>query len=409
MLNNVSKLLICLLAVFTFVSCTPIGEPETPVESFSVPETTVITTTTPTTTTAATTTIPAPLNKRIKFLAVGDNLIHTYIYYDAAERATALGFDGSYDFTGMYDGIRSLVGDADIAYINQETPLAGEDFGYSGYPQFNTPREMGTNLVDMGFDIINIANNHMLDMRDDGLVATIDYWDSQDVLQIGGYVDEEDYDTVRYYEYDGVTIAFLSYTYGTNGIPLQNKYELVIPLHEDEAIKRHLTEARANADFVFVSMHWGWEDTFTPNDEQKHFAALCNEYGADVIIGTHPHVLQPIEKLVHENGNETTVIYSLGNLLSTQSYYRNMVGGLVTFDIVMTDEKKAIENLLLTPTMTYYNSRHRELSLYLLEDFPRDMVSTHGAQVNKYFTYDTLAEMVTDVIPEEYLNFKPSE
>jgi poly-gamma-glutamate synthesis protein (capsule biosynthesis protein) len=340
---------------------------------------------------------------------VGDNLIHTYIYYDAAERATALGFDGSYDFTGMYDGIRELVGDADIAYINQETPLAGEDFGYSGYPQFNTPREMGTNLVDMGFDVINIANNHMLDMRDDGLVSTIDYWDSQDVLQIGGYVNQEDYDTVRYYEYDGVTIAFLSYTYGTNGIPLQNKYELVIPLHEDEAIKRHLTEARANADFVFVSMHWGWEDTFTPNDEQKHFAELCNEYGADVIIGTHPHVLQPIEKLTHENGNETMVIYSLGNLLSTQSYYRNMVGGLVTFDIVMTDDKKAIENLLLTPTMTYYNSRHRELSLYLLEDFPRDMVSTHGAQVNKYFTYDTLVDMVEDVIPEEYLKFEYDE
>jgi poly-gamma-glutamate synthesis protein (capsule biosynthesis protein) len=408
MLNSFKKLLICLL-VFTLVSCTPIGEAEPPVTSFTVPETTASTTNAPTTTTAVTTTTPAPLNKRIEFLAVGDNLIHTYIYYDAAERATALGNDGGYDFTGMYDGIRPLVGNADIAYINQETPLAGEDFGYSGYPQFNTPREMGTNLVDMGFDIINIANNHMLDMRDNGLAATIDYWDTQDVLQIGGYVNQEDYDTIRYYEYDGVTIAFLSYTYGTNGIPLQNKYELVIPLPDDETIKRHLTEAKANADFVFVSMHWGWEDTFTPNDEQKHLAALCNEYGADVIIGTHPHVLQPIEVLTNDEGKETLVIYSLGNLLSTQSYYRNMVGGLVTFDIVMTDDKKAIENVKLTPTMTYYNSRHRELSLYLLEDFPRDMVSTHGAQVNKYFTYDTLVEMVEDVIPDEYLNFNSQE
>jgi poly-gamma-glutamate synthesis protein (capsule biosynthesis protein) len=389
------------------LSCTPIGEADPP-ETVMLTEN-ITTTAPPVTTTIATTTTAPPLNKRIEFLAVGDNLIHTYIFYDAGERAEAMGNTGGYDFSGMYDGIRSLVTDADIAYINQETPLAGEEFGYSGYPQFNTPREMGTNLVDAGFDIINIANNHMLDMRDDGLKATIEYWDTQDVLQIGGYVDEADYDTVRYYEYDGVTIAFLSYTYGTNGIPLQGKYELVIPLPDDETIKRHLTEARANADFVFVSMHWGFEDTFEPNEDQKHYAALCNEYGADVIIGTHPHVLQPIEVLTNEAGHETLVIYSLGNLLSTQNYYRNMVGGLVTFDIVMTDDKKAIENVKLSPTMNYYNSRHRELSLYLLEDFPRELIEKHGAQVNSYFTYDTLAEMVRNVIPEEYLNFQPGE
>ncbi|MDR0986969.1 MAG: CapA family protein [Ruminococcus sp.] len=407
MSSKLSLLLICLLLLF--VGCTPIGEAEPPATVMLTESTTAATTAPPVTTTVATTTTVPPLNKRLEFLAVGDNLIHTYIFYDAGERAEAMGNSGAYDFSGMYDGIRPLVKAADIAYINQETPLAGEEYGYSGYPQFNTPREMGTNLVEMGFDIINIANNHMLDMRDSGLVATIDYWDTQDVLQIGGYRDQQDYDTIRYYEYDGVTIAFLSYTYGTNGIPLQGKYDLVIPLPDDETIKRHLTEARENADFVFVSFHWGWEDTFDPNDDQKHYAALCNEYGADVIIGTHPHVLQPIEVLTNEGGHETLVIYSLGNLLSTQNYYRNMVGGLVTFDIVMTDDLKAIENVKLTPTMTYYNSRHRELSLYLLEDFPRDMVSTHGAQVNKYFTYETLADMVIDVIPEEYLNFSPAE
>jgi poly-gamma-glutamate synthesis protein (capsule biosynthesis protein) len=345
------------------------------------------------------------MDKRFSFLAVGDNLIHTYIFYDAAERATALGNDGAYDFDNMYDGIRDLVESADIAYINQETPLAGAEFGYSGYPQFNTPREMGTTLVETGFDIINIANNHMLDMRDDGLKATIEYWDTQDVLQIGGYINQEDYDTIRYYDYDGIRIAFLSYTYGTNGLPLQDKYELVIPLPDDETIIRHLTEARENADFVFVSMHWGWEDTFDPNADQKHYAALCNEYGADVIIGTHPHVLQPVEWLTAENGNKTLVVYSLGNLLSTQSYYRNMVGGLLTFDIVAKEDERYVENVKITPTMTYYNSRHRELSLYLLRDFPEELVASHGAQVNKYFTYDTLTQMVEDVIPEEFLEY----
>jgi poly-gamma-glutamate synthesis protein (capsule biosynthesis protein) len=179
----------------------------------------------------------------------------------------------------------------------------------------------------------------------------------------------------------------------------------VIPLPDDETIKRHLTEARANADFVFVSMHWGWEDTFDPNNDQKHFAALCNEYGADVIIGTHPHVLQPVEWLTAENGNKTLVVYSLGNLLSTQSYYRNMVGGLLTFDIVAKDDARYVENVKITPTMTYYNAQHRELSLYLLRDFPKDKVATHGAQSNKYFTYETLTEMVEDVIPAEFLEY----
>jgi poly-gamma-glutamate synthesis protein (capsule biosynthesis protein) len=401
-----------ILLLMLFVGCAPIGAPleTTTAVTETLPETVIITaaetTTTPPPTETTTTATTAPPEKRLSFLAAGDNLIHTYIYYDAAERATALGNDGSYDFNNMYDGIRDLVESADISYINQETPLAGSEYGYSGYPQFNTPREMGTTLVDMGFDIINIANNHMLDMRDDGLRDTIEYWDTwedENILQIGGYVNDLDYETIRYVSADGVRIAFLSYTYGTNGIPLQGKHDLVIPLPDDETIKRHLEKARKNADFVFVSMHWGWEDTFEPNADQKHYAALCNEYGADVIIGTHPHVLQPVEWLTNNEGHKTLVVYSLGNLLSTQSYYRNMVGGLLTFDIVSSAEEKYVTDVKLTPTFTYYNNNHRELGVYLLEDFPPDKIPSHGAQVNKYFTYDTLTQMVEDVVPGEFL------
>ena len=141
--------------------------------------------------------------------------------------------------------------------------MGGAELGYSGYPQFNSPQDLGLDLIDIGFDVVNIANNHMCDKGTAGLAGTIDFWNSQDILMIGGYTDADDYDDIRVLEYNGVKIAFLSYTYGTNGISLPSSSELIIPYINDDDIIRQCELASERADFVIASVHWGNENQTT--------------------------------------------------------------------------------------------------------------------------------------------------
>jgi poly-gamma-glutamate synthesis protein (capsule biosynthesis protein) len=395
-------------------SCTAIGPSETAAplsETAGTAQTEAQTTAPPETTAATTTTEYAPpLPTVISFIAAGDNLIHDNIYKEAGEIGNAANREGEYIFTPMYDPVAEMIKTADIAFINQETPLAGEEFGYSGYPQFNSPQSLGTNLEEIGFDIVNIANNHMLDRRAKGLTATMDFLDSTGLFQIGGYRNRADFDTPRIYEREGVKIALLSFTYGTNGINLDTGSELFIPQYSDgyspdEELLREATEAaEAAADFTIVSMHWGWEGTYEINYEQKEAAQILCNAGADVIIGTHPHVIQNTEWIEDDNGNKTLVYYSLGNFISAQTPYYNMIGGLASFNIIKEDGKEAYAaDPLYIPTMTYFDSDYRNSTVYTLEDFPEEMIKTHGRSSVRQMSKAQLVKTVTDNIDEEFL------
>ncbi len=346
---------------------------------------------------------PKPTEKRYTFLAAGDNIIHSAIYEDALARATS--DSPKYNFLPMYDGIKDFIAAADITFINQETVMAGEEYGISGYPNFNSPREAGDTLVELGFDIVNIANNHMLDKKEAGLAATIDYWKSQPVLLIGGYESQEDYDDIRVYEYEGIKIAFLSYTYGTNGMYLNSGSKRIIPWIEDEDIIRQCKIAKERADLIFASIHWGVENSTTVSSEQKRIAQLFCDNGVDVIIGHHPHVVQEMEWLTsEESGKNTLCIYSLGNLINTMYNSYNMVGGMVTFEIVQSiDGNLSIENPIFNPTMCHYSMSRDSLQMYMLEDYTEELVEVHGSQLHGSFTLDTLKRYVTDRIADEFL------
>lgn len=369
---------------------------------------------------ATTETEKADKTVRLTFAAAGDNLIHESIFVEAKSKAAALassdGYTGQYYFDSIYtDSLRALIGDADISFVNQEAPITGG--AAAGYPNFNSPTEAGDALVSMGFDIVNVANNHMLDMEysSTGLQKTIDYWKTKNIVQIGGYENQTDYETIRYIEKDGVRIALLSFTYGTNGYKVNSQSTCVVPWINDDVITARIDEAEKDSDLVFVSMHWGEENTQTPNAEQKRLAKLIADAGADAVIGHHSHTVQPIEWVTGSAGNRTLVIYSLGNLVSTMLKPVNMVGLVVTFDIVKEEGMPAyIDSPRAIPTVTHYVAdttvldsqdlpTRSGIKVYLMEEYSAALASAHGVQTQVKFDFDTLRGYVTGAVAEEFL------
>lgn len=342
--------------------------------------------------------------KSVSFIGCGDNIVYGGNIKDA--RLMADNSTRALNFKPMYENVSHIIENADIAFINQENVMAGEGYEISYYPMFNAPRELGYDLVEIGFDVINIANNHMLDKGAIGLERTIDFWKSMDVLMIGGYEDEDDYNTVRVIESNGIKIAFLSYTYGTNGLTKPASSPLAIPIYKDEDIIRQTADARSKADFVMVSVHWGYEGAFKPNQEQKRIAQLFADCEVDAVIGHHPHVLQPVEWINGKNGNRMLCVYSLGNFMAEQAYDYNMVGGIISFDIVgVGDNRPYIQNVVLHPTVFHFPSSFVGNKVYLMEDYTPELAAVHG--VKNYYkhtlTYDGLIKYAKDTIDPEFL------
>ncbi len=354
-----------------------------------------------------------PQETRLTFVAFGDNLIHSSIIDDGERLADEHGTGKQHYFDPMYENFKDIVSSADIAFINQETPIAGPSFPYAGYPNFNTPEEMGDCLIRLGFDVINTATNHMLDCRGKGLVYHADYWAGkadENVIQVGSYKNKADYDRIRVYEKDGVKIAFLAYTYSTNGMTPGAGYEdIYIPLIDDSEMKRQVAEAKELADLVFVSMHWGMEDSFDTIEgngvyDQRNAAQTLVDAGVDVIIGTHPHVVQEMKWKTNAQGHETLLVYSLGNFISTMYYPWNMFGGYLSCDIVKDENGAHIENPYFNPTMCHYSMQRRALKMYTLEEYSQELYETHGTTLkSSAYSYDKIVKKIKDVIPEEFL------
>lgn len=345
---------------------------------------------------------PLPV-ERVSFVACGDSLIHSSVYTDAQNLAAGTGKE--YDFIPMFENVADIISEADLAFINQETPFGGDVKPISGYPLFNTPDQVGYDLMELGFDIIGIANNHMLDSYASGYQRTIDFWKAQeDVLAIGGYENEEDFENIRVIEKNGIKIAFLAYTYGTNGLSLPKNSELVIPLYDDETIDRQTKAARKIADCVIVSVHWGTEDSFTPNADQKRKAQIMVNNGVDVIIGHHPHVLQPMKEVERPDGGKTLIMYSLGNFLSGMMYSRNMVGGFLGFDIIKAPNGTTVGNAYFIPTMCHYNSSVRGFKIYRFSEYTEELEEKHGAhKFDSSMSMSSMRRIIENAIPEQYL------
>lgn len=393
-------------AVLLLSGCQKIED--TPVSAdLPMPETTTVSETEPTTVTTTETLPPEPEYAEISFLAVGDNLIHSSLYKQAANRAAEKGETG-YDFDYAYKNVRDMIEPADIAVINQETLICNGVYEPSTYPCFNSPPELGDYMLDMGFDVFTIANNHTLDKGTDGLSACLDYWnDRPQAVVAGAYRDKEDESHIRTLEREGVVFSFLSYTESLNGLSLPADSPLVIGRTEDvELICSQIKAAKEVSDLCVVSLHWGVENSDIISDYQRQTAKILADAGADIIIGNHPHVLRDIEVIEREDGGKTVCAYSLGNFISAQSVGQNLIGGVLTFDLTVKLDDMTYEpsNVKLTPIITHYDGNYGNVRVYKLSEYTPEMAAANGVRNFSKFDYDYIFAVLEKNINSEYLN-----
>jgi len=340
----------------------------------------------------------------ITILGAGDDLIHDVIYQQAQKRAGGTG----YDFKPVYERIAADIKSADISVINQETPIAGKIAAPSGYPRFNSPTELGDELVDLGFDVINHANNHVLDMNEKGLAATLDYWATKpSVKVVGAYRNDEDLQTIRIVEAKGIKTAHIGITEMTNGLslPKNSNYRLIYASNT-ALIEKLIKKAKTMADVVVISVHWGTENTYTLTDKQKTLAQNMVDWGADIIFGNHPHVVQQLTVLTRKDGTKCPVIYALGNLVSAQQGGANMVSGLLTVTMTkdFTTNKTTFTTMKFKPIVTHYGSHSSDITIYPLDEYTDKLASVHGIRrFEPNFSLKYINNIIKKNIPEKYL------
>lgn len=319
-------------------------------------------------------------NEAVSFIAVGDNLIHSPLYHYADKQSGTTG-DGKYDFSSFYTNVAQDLSGADLSFVNQETILGGGT--PSNYPCFNTPDSMALTLNNLGVDIVNGSTNHALDRGNSGIAHAIaTFKQYQQITYIGLYASRQDAATIKTVTKNGITFALLAYTYGTNGFS-GNGYN--ITYFSPRRVKSDVAKARKLAEFVIVSAHWGTEYSHVPNSYQKKYAKILNEAGADLVIGTHPHVIQPMQWLTSSSGHKTLVAYSLGNFLSTQNREDALLEGMLSCTFRKIRHQTFIEDVVWTPLVNHNESGNGKpfsaltnMKIYKLKDYSEALASRHS-------------------------------
>lgn len=298
--------------------------------------------------------ITIPKDVTVNMAVVGDIMCHSTNFKDAYNSDTE-----TYDFSYVFDQVEKYLTSADITVGNLETTFAGSEVGYSGYPTFNTPEHLAQDLVELGFDVVSTANNHSLDKRYVGLESTLNELDKVGLSHTGTYRSKEEQDTIVTKDVNGIKFAFLSFTYGTNGIPVPQGKEYCINLIDNDLILDQINKAKAlKPDVLCVFMHWGDEYKLVQNKTQENLANFLFENGVDIILGSHPHVLEPMEKRKVTLADGTTkdgfLIYSLGNFVSGQVIENTKNSIILQLQITKhADKTITIDSYNYIPTYLY--------------------------------------------------------
>lgn len=314
----------------------------------------------------------------ISIIMVGDILLHTPVAESGMQE------DGSYNYDAIFENVKEEITAADLAIVNQEVIIGGEELGVSGYPCFNAPYELGDALVTAGFDVVLHATNHTLDKGRKGVNNCLSFWENNypDIAVLGINESREAQDDDIYvYEHEGIRIAILNYTYGTNGIAMPSDMPYAVNLLDEKKVAEDIRNAKEQADLVIVCPHWGTEYKLTPSTEQKRWTDIFLENGVDLVIGTHPHVIESIEWVSDDNGNEMLVYYSLGNFVnwtasSGEGIANRMVGGMAEVTIGRNADGEAyISDYGVEPLVCHLSEGENGVTTYLLSDYTQQMAA----------------------------------
>jgi len=358
--------------------------------------------------------------REINIVMVGDILLHDGIEQSARRE------DGSYDFTRLFENTKDVIGGADLAIVNQEVIIGGKELGISGYPSFSAPYEIGDALCEAGFDVICHGTNHALDKGKKGINNCLDYWETNhpDKAILGICNNETKKDDIYIWEDNGLRLAILNYTYGTNGIPMPKDMNYAVKLLDRDKIKADLEYAEENADFTIVCPHWGIEYELKQSSEQEKMAEFMVENGADLIIGTHPHVMEPVEwvyadpKLEESDSNlerekakknKGLVYYSLGNYVNWTSgsgskVSARMVGAIAS--VTLKQNKRGgvyIKSHETIPIVAHLEERRDGATVYKLSDYNEELARNNAIRKqDSSFSYERCIDIAREVLGSSY-------
>ena len=352
-----------------------------------------------------------PEDITINMSVIGDIMCHNSNYNDAYNSDT-----DTYDFSYVFQDIAKYFENDDITIGNLETTLAGKEIGYSSYPTFNTPEILATDFKELGLDVLATANNHSLDKGYVGIENTITELDNVGISHTGTYNSQESSEQYLVKDVNGINIAFLNYTYGTNGIAIPSGREYCVNLIDRDKIQSDLNNVKAlgNVDLICVIIHWGTEYRLTPTDEQEELANFMFENGADIILGGHSHCLEPMEKRTITLEDGTTkdgfIVYSLGNFMSGQnkSYTRQSV--ILQLQITKNGETGAItiDKIEYVPIYMYNYSSPKGAHNYKILDIESEIAKYEAGDTSigssLYSTLKTELGQVEEILGPEIIN-----
>ena len=341
----------------------------------------------------------------VSLLMVGDILLHTPV------EEAALQEDGTYSFASIFEPLKSEIRAADLAIVNQEVIIGGEELGISGYPAFNAPYSVGNALVDAGFDVVCHGTNHALDKGKKGLLNCLNFWKETypDIAVLGIHDSQESQDQIYIYEKDGIRIAVLNYTYGTNGISLPKDMPYAVDLLKEAQVVSAIQRAEELADFTIVCPHWGTEYQLKQSAEQERWAKLFVKHGADLILGTHPHVIQPMEWVLdEESGNQALVYYSIGNFVNWTSssgagIANRMVGGMAQVTLTEEDDRITITDYSVEPVVCHLEKGTNGVTVYKLSAYTSELAEKNQIRLqDPAFSLEYCQQLCARVWDENY-------
>ncbi|MGN0371154.1 MAG: CapA family protein [Butyrivibrio sp.] len=346
----------------------------------------------------------------INLMAIGDMLMH------ASASFPAVMSDGSYNYDYIFANIAGDIQAADLAVVNNEVIMAGNELGNIGYPMFNVRTELGDAEAKAGFNVILSATNHTLDQNVSGIMNCFNFWKNNhpDVSLLGIHDSFESASEITVRDVNGISVAMLNYTYGLNGLTIPEGMEYAVDLMNDstrDKIADDISRAKEMADFVIVYPHWGTEYNMGISDEQKVWAEFFAEQGVDLVIGTHPHVVEPVEWITSSTGHKMLVYYSLGNFVSVQYYNFSMLGGMAKVSITKDSSGTYISDYDMDFLVTHYTAGRTAITTYKLDDYTNEMAASHAIltepgekymEVNKGypFTVEGLKGLAETICPE---------